>query len=143
MACFVLILPNTHSTAYPKVALVVSDDTAYLFALEGFCVREWFGLSALSVVQVETFFCSYDDIAVVTDADAVGLVIFQDYSCAVIVETVGLGVQARYAVGGAYPEVSCVVECHAAYPVIAEMSFPASLLHIEYLDLFGSHIIYI
>ena len=106
-------------------------------------VGEWNQLVLLPVKFIETFFCADDNLAIVTFADGIGLMVLQEMVPSEVLETPGLGVEARYTIGGSYPEMVGMVECHASYPVVAEVTLVASLLHIEYPDGSTFHIIYI
>ena len=123
--------------------MLVLDDTAHLFSLQSFGVGEWNKLVLLPVKFIETFFCADDNLAIVTFADGIGLMVLQEMVPSEVLETPGLGVEARYTIGGSYPEMVGMVECHASYPVVAEVTLVASLLHIEYPDGSTFHIIYI
>ena len=143
LSVLLVILPDAHGGAYPQVALMVFDDAAYLLSLQNFGVRESKGLVGLSVEKIESFFRSDNHIAVLTFTDAIRLSVCQNVIPSEVLEAECLRVEAGNAIRSAYPQMTGMVECHAAHPVVAEESLVSSLSHIEHGNLAAFHIIYI
>ena len=122
---------------------MVFDDAAHLLSLQNFGVREILGLIVLSAEKIESFFCSDNHIAVLTFADAIRLSVFQNVIPSEVLEAECLRVEAGNAIRCTYPQMTGMVECHAAHPVVAEESLVSSLSHIEHGNLSAFHIIYI
>ena len=103
LSVLLFVLPDAHGCTYPQVTLLVFDDAAYLLAFQRFRMREVLRLVALSVKQIESFFGTDDNIAVLSFADTICLSVFQNVVPSEILETERSGIEAGNSIRGSYP----------------------------------------
>ena len=103
LSVLLFVLPDAHGCTYPQVTLPVFDDAADLLAFQRFCMREVLRLVALSVKQIESFFGTDDNIAVLSFADTIRLSVFQNVVPSEILETERSGIEAGNSIRGSYP----------------------------------------
>ena len=103
LSVLLFVLPDAHGCTYPQVTLLVFDDAAYLLAFQRFRMREVLRFVALSVKQIESFFGTDDNIAVLSFADTIRLSVFQNVEPSEILETERFGIETGNSIRGSYP----------------------------------------
>ena len=103
LSVLLFVLPDAHGCTYPQVTLLVFDDAADLLAFQCFRMREVLRLVALSVKQIESFFRTDDNIAVLSFADTIRLSVFQNVVPSEILETERFGIETGNSIRGSYP----------------------------------------
>ena len=98
-----IILPDSHGSTNPIVTLAVSYYTASLFAYKWVCMRKFSHFVLFSVEEIESFLSTHHDFSVLSFANTVNLIVFQDVMPSEILEAESLGIEAGYAVGSTNP----------------------------------------